>query len=302
MRPFTSRYKSTFVTIVTITSSKIWSIFIPNALERFTIVNIAKAHLITIHMRLRKIKNKCIMKEDCAKKMLHVTVYASLVIQIVTGILDIYIWQLPLLNIDLAILKKLLGVEIAVQVVEGTFYGWFASSFEHVTNITPSRYYDWVLTTPSMLITLCMYLDFLNMRESSPTDNERKSKKTYPSFMEALQKNKSTIIPILLLNWMMLYFGYLGEMNVLPVVWSVILGFVPFVLYFVMIYQHYAKYTVTGQILFWTFAIIWALYGFAALMSYYVKNIMYNVLDLFAKNFFGLFLAYVVYREYQFMV
>jgi len=233
--------------------------------------------------------------------MLHVTVYASLVVQILTGLLDIYIYYLPVAQ-DLAILKTLLGVEIAVQVVEGTFYGWFASSFADVENITPSRYYDWVLTTPSMLITLCIYLDFLKMHESSPTDNERKSKKSYFPFLEAIYKNKSTIIPILLLNWMMLYVGYLGETNVLPNVWSVCIGFVPFVLYFAMIYHYFAKYTMTGQILFWTFAIIWALYGIAALMSYYVKNIMYNVLDLFAKNFFGLFLAYVVYREYRFMV
>jgi len=33
-------------------------------------------------------------------------------------------------------------------------------------------------------------------------------------------------------------------------------------------------------------------------MSYEVKNIMYNILDLFAKNFFGLFLAYVLIYKY----
>jgi hypothetical protein len=29
-------------------------------------------------------------------------------------------------------------------------------------------------------------------------------------------------------------------------------------------------------------------------MSYTIKNTGYNILDVFAKNFFGLFLAYIV--------
>ena len=36
------------------------------------------------------------------------------------------------------------------------------------------------------------------------------------------------------------------------------------------------------------------MYGIAALMNYTTKNIMYNILDLFAKNFFGVYLGFVV--------
>ena len=237
------------------------------------------------------------MKEDGLQKTLYVTVYACLIIQIITGILDVQVLLLPVAP-GLDILKKLLGIEIAVQVIEGIFYGWFASSFSHVENVTPSRYYDWALTTPSMLFTLCIYLDFLNQR----TSEKQKSNKKSPTLIESFQKNRATLIPILLLNCLMLFFGYLGEINVLSTSLSVSIGFIPFVLYFYMIYQHYAKYTFTGQLLFWVFGVIWALYGIAALMSYYVKNIAYNVLDLFAKNFFGLFLAYVVYQEYKLVV
>ena len=39
------------------------------------------------------------------------------------------------------------------------------------------------------------------------------------------------------------------------------------------------------------------MYGVAALMNYRIKNIMYNVLDLFAKNFFGLYLGYVILKS-----
>ena len=66
-----------------------------------------------------------------------------------------------------------------------------------------------------------------------------------------------------------------------------------------IIYQQYAKYTQIGQLIFWAFSGIWFFYGIAAMMSYYWKNILYNVLDLFAKNFFGLFLAYVIYEQYK---
>jgi hypothetical protein len=251
------------------------------------------------------------MPKNPLQNTLHSTVYASLLVQIVTGIIDIYVIQLPIAP-DLAILKKLLGVEIAVQVVEGIFYVWFASTFAHIENVTPSRYYDWAITTPSMLFTFCIYLDFINHRNSNVVekktdieqpDHQEADEKARPryttSLIESFQKNKTTLIPILLLNWMMLFFGYLGEINVLPTMLSVALGFIPFLLYFAMIYVQYAKYTVTGRALFWVFAAIWSLYGISAMLSYYWKNIGYNVLDLFAKNFFGVFLAYVVYQQYH---
>ena len=38
----------------------------------------------------------------------------------------------------------------------------------------------------------------------------------------------------------------------------------------------------------------WGLYGFVAFLPYYLKNSFYNILDLFAKNFFGIFLSYII--------
>jgi hypothetical protein len=61
-----------------------------------------------------------------------------------------------------------------------------------------------------------------------------------------------------------------------------------------MIYENYAKFSIyVSQIFFYFFA-VWFTYGIAALMDYKTKNIMYNILDLFAKNFFGLYLGFVV--------
>jgi bacteriorhodopsin len=40
--------------------------------------------------------------------------------------------------------------------------------------------------------------------------------------------------------------------------------------------------------------VFWSLYGIVAMLPYTLKNTIYNVLDLFAKNFFGLFLSYLI--------
>jgi bacteriorhodopsin len=84
------------------------------------------------------------------KKILHGTVYASLFVQILTAIIDIYALQKPVSS-ESRILKKLLKVEILVQFVEGIFYLHFANNINTITNATPIRYYDWVITTPTML-------------------------------------------------------------------------------------------------------------------------------------------------------
>ena len=39
---------------------------------------------------------------------------------------------------------------------------------------------------------------------------------------------------------------------------------------------------------------IWSLYGVAALLPVLAKNISYNVLDIIAKNFYGLFIYYKI--------
>jgi hypothetical protein len=93
----------------------------------------------------------------------------------------------------------------------------------------------------------------------------------------------------------MLLFGYLGELKVLPVITSVLLGFIPFFIYYYMIFANYVNTDNLGWQIFAYFVGFWALYGVAAFLPYYVKNTMFNILDLFSKNFFGLFLVYVIY-------
>jgi hypothetical protein len=114
-------------------------------------------------------------------------------------------------------------------------------------------------------------------------------------FFTVLKDNSSIFIPVVLLNWLMLFFGYLGEMRIVPVFLGVFLGFIPFLLYYYMIYVNYVIQTDSGHLLFWYFFFFWSLYGFVAVLPYYIKNACYNILDLFSKNFFGVFLSYIIF-------
>ena len=150
---------------------------------------------------------------------------------------------------------------------------------------------DWVLTTPTMLITLISYLLFLQAKVTKQTSSL--------TLTSILKTNYKTLVPILCLNWMMLLFGYLGEIKVIPIIYSVLLGFIPFLIYYFMIYKNFVdkNISMSGYNIFIYFFFFWSLYGVAALMPYYIKNISYNILDLFAKNFFGLFLVYIIYTN-----
>jgi bacteriorhodopsin len=51
------------------------------------------------------------------------------------------------------------------------------------------------------------------------------------------------------------------------------------------------------MLLFKYFISIWFLYGIASFMNYNIKNVSFNILDLFSKNFFGIYLFYIVYNK-----
>lgn len=220
-----------------------------------------------------------------AKKIFYITLVISIIVQVVTGIIDVAALFVKVPNVYYLI-RQLLFVELTVQFFEGSFYVWLAYNVTKVFNVTPKRYVDWCITTPSMLITLMMYLIFLNKKAENKT-NELE-------FFTLFKENSHIFIPVLLLNWLMLLFGYLAEMKILPVLLGVFLGFIPFLTYYYIIYTNYVNQNTNGYLLFWYFFIFWSLYGLVAGLPYYVKNSCYNILDLFAKNFFGIFLSYTI--------
>ena len=223
--------------------------------------------------------------------LLHSSLLFSIVVQVITGVIELlalFVKTAP----GMALIKQLLGLEVAVQAVEGAFYAWLYYNIDHVKNITPKRYADWAITTPTMLVTLVAYIIYLNAPSSDSL-----------SLFQILRENATPIAQILVLNWLMLLFGYLGEVGVIPLVAGVALGFVPFIAYFYIMYERFIHNAnnATGAILNSTsmkiyayFLMFWSLYGIVAVLPYALKNTIYNVLDLFSKNFFGIFLSYLI--------
>jgi hypothetical protein len=126
-----------------------------------------------------------------AKKIFHNTLFFSIFVQLIIGIIQ---FKAIFINVSPAyqFIKQLLILDIMVQIIEGTFYGWLAYHATTATNITPKRYMDWVVTTPTMLVTLIFYLIYLN-------------NKTNLDFFKLVRDHASMLIIILSLNWLMLF-------------------------------------------------------------------------------------------------
>jgi bacteriorhodopsin len=217
--------------------------------------------------------------------MIYISGVISLIVQLLVGIIDFLAINIHVNPKD-EILKDLLKVELFVQGIEFIFYFWLIYYFSRVSrNITPFRYLDWFITTPLMLITLSA---FLNHDDRNPI-----------RLKEFVSNHSGSILKIVLLNAAMLLFGLIGEFGFLTSYVSTLLGFIPFILNFKYIKETFLPSSEDKfkNGLFYWFVFFWSLYGVFAVMNYTVKNTGYNILDLFAKNFFGIFLAYTVWSK-----
>ena len=220
-----------------------------------------------------------------AKYLFYNTLGISIIVQLITFLLELGAFFVKVPTAYL-LLKQLLLLDVIVQFIEGSFYFWLVYNVTKVLNITPKRYIYLVITTPTMLITLMIYLIYLNKKVDISYELE---------FFNIWKENSTIFITVLLLNWLMLFFGYLGEIKTIPSLLGVFLGFIPFLIYYYIIYVNFVTQNTTGQAMFWYFVVFWSLYGVAAVLPYYVKNACYNILDLFSKNFFGVFLGYIIF-------
>ena len=217
-------------------------------------------------------------------KLVEKTIYISLWVQFLTTTLS-----LDGLNYDLAIedniLKDILILEAFVQFVEAFFYIWVIYALKDLRKMTSRRYIDWFITTPTMLVSTIIFMEYLRKKEvNEDTLN----------FWTFLQDHKTNIIKIVSYNFFMLIFGLLGELNIIDKKIGVSMGFIFFGLSFKLIYTEYARHTEGGKKLFTFLLIVWSLYGVSAMMPIVSKNTCYNILDIIAKNFYGLFIYYYI--------
>jgi bacteriorhodopsin len=174
-------------------------------------------------------------------------------------------------------IRHIMNLETCISIVAGYFYSTFVTQIDKFSeqkipidwaDITKTRYIDWAITTPLMLLTLSLAL-------SANTNVRIKF---------------STIATVVVLNYLMLYIGYLGETKAIDRALADVMGFVPFTAMFYIIYVAYVKpkYVFVNYVLFGAFVVLWALYGVVYMFNENFKNIAMNILDLSAKCFIGL--------------
>lgn len=212
----------------------------------------------------------------------------SIFIQIVTLILNLFAFTVPLDKWDFA-LKEILGLETLVQTIELLFYGWYRGNIvDKVSDVTQFRYYDWFFTTPMMLFSTASFYGYTESKE-------KETKKPF-SVVDFYRENSSWILLMFICNAFMLMFGYLQELGMISITTSSIFGYLSLLGSFSILYKFVAR-AQTQQFLFKIMFFLWSLYGVAAALPVKEKNISYNVLDIFAKNFYGVFLSYLIYKR-----
>tara|TARA_Y100000992_G_C21270607_1_gene496614 strand:+ start:1126 stop:1839 length:714 start_codon:yes stop_codon:yes gene_type:complete len=191
-------------------------------------------------------------------------------------------------------IRHIMNLETCISVVAGYFYSLFVEKYnkyekeinelkddenlekkiEDKTNkfyekINDTRYTDWAISTPIMLLVLCMVLGFENK----------------------LNTHFLNVLYILILNYAMLGSGYIGELGIISKIPATILGFIFFFAMYAFIWYIYMKKsrTFNSTIIYYSFLILWAFYGVFYNMNNISKIIGYNILDLLAKAFVGIF-------------
>jgi len=173
-------------------------------------------------------------------------------------------------------IRHIMNLETCISIVAAFFYSVFVQKIKDskvldYAEINTIRYTDWFITTPLMLLVLCSVL------------SHAKNMKLYIS----------TYLIILLLNIGMIGTGYLGETKVLNKQIAFILSFACYFLLFAFIYYKFmlhGKNTFICIFLFYSYLIIWSIYGLVYFLDEKIKNTIFNILDLISKAIVGLFL------------
>ena len=210
------------------------------------------------------------------------TVYFSIIIQIISTVIT---WEGLFKNLKSSdvVLKEILSIENIVQIIEFSFYLYIASYNTDISRMGTLRYLDWFVTTPTMLFTTIVYMEYNNVKNRGEILDVKKF----------ISLNKIKMYKIFVNNFFMLVCGLLVEMNIINMYLGISLGFYFFYQTFKIIHT-YTKNNVINDRLYAFLVIVWGLYGFAAMLSNKNKNISYNLLDLVAKNFYGLYIYFLI--------
>jgi len=174
-------------------------------------------------------------------------------------------------------IRHIFNLETCISIVAGYFYYLFLEKLKDYElknkdidwkEMTQIRYLDWCITTPMMLIVLCAALAY-NIKKVVPI---------------------SIISIVIVLNYTMLYLGYLGETNVLEKCAAAGASFLAFFMMYSVIFYYYIKpkYNLPNYVFYSLYFVVWTLYGIVYFLEEETKNNAFNALDVFSKCLIGL--------------
>jgi bacteriorhodopsin len=191
-------------------------------------------------------------------------------------------------------IRHIMNLETCISIVASYFYGLFIKEIEtaekdaklktkstNEENVPPEailpikkindmRYSDWAITTPLMLLVLSLVLSYENK----------------------IAIKLSSLFLLLIFDFLMLISGYLGEIGTISRASGTIAGYVGFFLLFGTLWNTYmsgSRVTNQSKLVFVIYFVLWTLYGVAYQANESIKMISYNILDLIAKAFVGIF-------------
>ena len=171
-------------------------------------------------------------------------------------------------------IRHIMNLESSISLVAGIVYSVFVTLSNDPDNfdlrtITRVRYMDWTVTTPLLLLTLMLFFCSMNNK----------------------QIHVGVLLIVIVLDLVMLAFGYMAEMGKISKMTGWAVGTAAFFGMLVPIYMNFVVPSDMEQmVVFGLFTAIWFMYGVAFLLDETKKNLMYNVLDVTAKGLFGFFL------------
>jgi bacteriorhodopsin len=199
-----------------------------------------------------------------------VSFYFTYVLLLTTGSITL----IEALSTSSAAVRHIMNLETCISLIAGYFYSQFTAMLStgkvDYTAINGMRYTDWFITTPLMLLVIMMSLSYNNTKHASV--------------------HVGIYMTAVLLNFGMLYSGYLGDTKTITKKTGCAIGFVFFTLLFALLYFQFIKGSshLFNFLLFGVYFVVWSMYGIVYLLDDETKNTIYNILDLIAKCLVGI--------------
>ncbi len=212
--------------------------------------------------------------DDAKTRYVKMTFNSTYVLLMTTGTITF----IEALRTQIPEVRHIMNIETVISIIAAYFYSVFIQEVKDsedknipldFAKINLIRYNDWMITTPFMILGLCLVL----------------------GYNSGVKLNLLTFLTLIALDFGMIGLGYLGEIGIMDRKKAYITSFICLFLLFGLIAYTFliTKYSLANIVAFLAFFIIWSVYGLVNDLDEKTKNVVYNHLDSIAKCFIGIF-------------